>query len=354
MNEQKFILLSFLGNNDYEEENTYIFKDFLPFKKDKIDAKCSFEAINKNLDLEKLILFLTKEAKEKFDEFCESSENIEIVSIKESESFNELLKKFLKKLREISGENKTIIIDLTHAYRHFSILKFLSSLIANSLLEDIQLYIVYAKEIKENEYELLELNEYIDYYELFEAIEYFISDLYVPEIFYKKLTIYSNKISREKEIEKIFKDLYKIGKAIRENNLKIDNKDIWDLVDEILNKIEELEKQISFLKEVFKYENGKKFKEILKRLKDLRYKEEYEQLLELAEITFEKKLLLNSAIYLMEGMSEFIYWKFKDKAILRKDSQFKTPEEYKDSFEFGGKYRTLNCLKNIAIYELIF
>jgi CRISPR-associated DxTHG motif protein len=354
---ENFVLISFLGDTDYKrsEYNFRKLKISLPFDEEKGDYLCSFEAIKDNIDLEKIYLFLTKEAKERFEKTCDKDDGrIEIKKISEKDSFDTLLEKFLKTIREIvkDYENTTIIIDLTHSFRHFTMLKLLSTLMANFLLDDFKFYIVYAKEIDNFKYEFIELNEYIDYYEFFQAVEYFIDDLYVPEFFYKNLSKYTNKSGKEKTIEIIFKKLFKLGKSIRENVIEPKNEDaIWDLAEDLLNKIESLEEQINFLKEVNKYEKGKEFKEILKQISELKYKEEYQKLIDLAELTFNKKLLLNSAVYLMEGMSEFVYWKFKNKKILKIDNSSKTPEEFEKR---KGKYKVLNCLKNLMIYELLF
>lgn len=93
---KKFILISFLGNAEYED-SYYIFDnsmDFLPIKDKKTKAKCSFQAIKENLDIEKTILFLIDKVKEKFQESCEVDDQ-EIKDLDENESFNDLIQKLI-------------------------------------------------------------------------------------------------------------------------------------------------------------------------------------------------------------------------------------------------------------------
>jgi len=217
-----------------------------------------------------------------------------------------------------------VIIDLTHGFRHLPILAIIDIVIQNFNNSSKISHILFAKEIikhtpiKQGEYEIVDLKEYLD-----------IANIsYVLSSFQDNYTVSKNIRTSDKDFQVLISILSKFSEHILANSLitLLNKKD--SLVEQISGAINialEHPKSKPLTQNLL---NTQKHLEIFIKLKNLG---RYEQLFELAKIMYSKGYYLNSITLLNEAISWYCAFKLCDysSSFLKKYENLISRDSYK-------------------------
>jgi len=212
-----------------------------------------------------------------------------------------------KDFREIFATINTIletydrvIVDITHGFRHLPILMTINLIITNIQNLDKIEHLIFAKEIvKNSQYEIIDLKEYLDISNIALVLQSFLSTLKVPNVnITYPLYTYLNDFS----IHLTSNQFYEIF-----------HHDIQILQDEI-NYQKDKDSDLFFLKESLT-----DLELFLSKIEKVKDKPSHEVFLFFADLFLEKEYLLQASTYLIESITHYIAYELKRQNLLSFD-----------------------------------
>jgi CRISPR-associated DxTHG motif protein len=288
---------------------------------------------------ETIIPIYTKKAKE-IQSSVLNSENISLNILDFNDGLIEDEKDFtaiFAKIDAILDKYDSVVIDITHGFRHLPILMTINLIIENMKHYQKIEHLLFAKEIiAQKEYELIDLKEYLD-----------ISNLsYALSSFNENYTV-SNHIRTSNETYNDFLDeMSKFSKHILANSLDaliLTTNKKRSITQTLITKIDEMIKEDD---KIFK--NYKNFlveiREHISRIDSYKNLPDFKKMLNLAKNMHNKGYLLNSITLLNEALGLFAKEEFK-----KIDNETKN---FIEEFESKVKQRKNNEEKKYQLYSL--
>jgi CRISPR-associated DxTHG motif protein len=211
---------------------------------------------------------------------------------------------FLNEINKVIEEYDSVIVDMTHGFRHFPILAIINLIIQNIKNPKKVEYIFFAKEIEQyKKYEIIDLKEYLELANL----------SFMLSSFNQNYTVSSNIRFKNRLHKEIAKELSEFSHHFLSNSLKplIDG----NLISDIIDNLEELQKDKSV-------ENFKHYiTEIIEHLEDIRqlkYKNEWMRFYKLSQIMDKRGYQLNAITLLFEALGFYCLESFCKINIIKK------------------------------------
>ncbi len=248
---------------------------------------------------------------------------------------------FLNKVNLLIKEYDSVIVDVTHGFRHFPILATINLIIEN--IQDPKKIeaIIFAKEIEQfKKYEIIDLLEYLELANL----------SYMLSTFNQNYTISNNISFKNRVYDDLSKELKNFSDHLLSNSLKhlIEGSMIDNILDsfKVLKQKEDIVDFKNFLIEIEKH---------LKEIKKLKEKKEFIRLYKISKMMDKRGYLLNAITLLFEATgfycAEGIYQNTKNaKTHIEKYKQFikegKTPKYKFSSYTLTHQSKNLIKLNN--------
>jgi len=236
---------------------------------------------------------------------------------------------FLSGINEIMEEYDSVIIDMTHGFRHFPILAIINLIIQNIKNPEKIEYIFFAKEIEQfKKYEIIDLKEYLELANL----------SFMLSTFNQNYTVSSSIRFTNLFYKKIAKELSEFSSHFLSNSFKplIEG----EIIENIIDNLEQLQKEKSV-------ENFKNYiVEIIEHLEDIRqlkYENDWKKLHKLSIIMDDRGYQLNAITLLFEALGFYCL-----DSICQVDSVKKRADEYKYLIEM--KERPLHIY---SVYTMV-
>ena len=260
-----------------------------------------------------------------------------------------------KKIDAIINYYDTVIIDVSHGFRHLPILMIVNTIMHNIESIDKIEKILFAREIKKfEEYEFIDLKRYLDLANI----------SYALTTFDRNYTVANNVKVSDNNFSELLNDLSSFSKHILANSidelLKDTNKQ-KAVTTKLINKITQI---LQADNEVFKslYRLLKKTLKHIEFIDHLKEKQGYQRLYYLSENMFKKGYLLNSitllseaiGMYCKEELSQLDYKlkekieEFEQKAITEKNNA----RIYFKLYELYNQSKAIYSIKNYQGYFL--
>ena len=304
--------------------------------------------------------------------YTEDAEKIQIKLLKENENkdISNIFQKgkkidnvddystLLKNIDDAIFDNQyeSIIVDITHGFRHIPIFATINLIMANMTNLDKIEHIYYAKEIQiedKKEYHIVDIKEYLDLANI----------SYILTTFDKNYTVANNVKVTNKSLNDFIDDLENFSKHILANSIdelmKNTNKK-RSIVFRLILQIESLLKSENL---IFKNLN-RLLQDTLKHIKQIeQYSKEvsFKQLYYLAENMFTKGYLLNSITLLSEAIGMYCSLGLKniDKKLAKKIEEFEKKaiaekNNEKIIYKLYDLYNQAKALYNVSNYDGIF
>ncbi len=229
---------------------------------------------------------------------------------------------FLQKYNELIEKYDSVIIDVSHGFRHFPILATVNMIIQNIREPKKIEYILFAKELEPfKKYEIIDLKEYLE----LANFSFLLSN------FNQNYTVSSNIRFKNKLYRELAQELSEFSHHFLSNSLKplIEG----NLIEKIIDNLEELQKDKSV--EHFKHY----IEEIIYHLEDIRqlkHKLEWEKLYEISKIMDKRGYQLNAITLLFEAVGFYCL-----ESLSNLDSVGKRAKEYYGYIEQGKQPKNI-------------
>lgn len=295
---------------------------------------------------EKIVPIYTESSKSKQNEVLEYEQidyNIEDNGFFVSENSSEKESDygyFLNEINKIIGSYESVIIDVSHGFRHLPILVTVDMIIQNIKEPKKIEHILFAKEVEKfSKYEVVDLKEYLDLANL----------SFLLSTFNQNYTVSSNIRFKNPLYKKVAKELSDFSNHFLSNSLKplIEG----NLISNIIDNLEELQKDKSV--EHFQHY----IEDILYHLEDIRqlkHKKEWEKFYELSKIMDKRGYQLNAitllfeaiGFYCLESLSHIEVVGKRVKEYYNYIEQKRKPEHIYSTYTMTNQIRTLVKIQN--------
>ncbi len=295
---------------------------------------------------EKIVPIYTESSKSKQNEVLEYEQidyNIEDNGFFVSENSSEKESDygyFLNEINKIIGSYESVIIDVSHGFRHLPILVTVDMIIQNIKEPEKIEHILFAKEVEKfSKYEVVDLKEYLDLANL----------SFLLSTFNQNYTVSSNIRFKNPLYKKVAKELSDFSNHFLSNSLKplIEG----NLISNIIDNLEELQKDKSV--EHFQHY----IEDILYHLEDIRqlkHKKEWEKFYELSKIMDKRGYQLNAitllfeaiGFYCLESLSHIEVVGKRVKEYYNYIEQKRKPEHIYSTYTMTNQIRTLVKIQN--------
>ena len=247
---------------------------------------------------------------------------------------------FLNEINKIISRYNSVIIDVSHGFRHLPILVTVDMIIQNIKEPKKIEHILFAKEVEKfSKYEVVDLKEYLDLANL----------SFLLSTFNQNYTVSSNIRFKNPLYKKVAKELSDFSNHFLSNSLKplIEG----NLISNIIDNLEELQKDKSV--EHFQHY----IEDILYHLEDIRqlkHKKEWEKLYELSKIMDKRGYQLNAitllfeaiGFYCLESLSHIEVVGKRAKEYYNYIEQKRKPEHIYSTYTMTNQIRTLVKIQN--------
>ncbi len=229
---------------------------------------------------------------------------------------------FLQKYNELIEKYDSVIIDVSHGFRHFPILATINMMIQNIKEPKKIEYILFAKELEPfKKYEIIDLKEYLE----LANFSFLLSN------FNQNYTVSSNIRFKNKLYRELAQELSEFSHHFLSNSLKplIEG----NLIAKIIDNLEELQKDKSV--EHFKHY----IEDIIYHLEDIRqlkYELEWKKLYKISKIMDKRGYQLNAITLLFEAVGFYCL-----ESLSNLDSVGKRAKEYYGYIEQGRKPKNI-------------
>lgn len=195
---------------------------------------------------------------------------------------------FLNGINKIIEDYDSVIVDMTHGFRHFPILAIINLIIQNIKNPDKVEYIFFAKEIEQfKKYEIIDLKEYLELANL----------SFMLSTFNQNYTVSISIQFTNPLYKKIAKELTVFSSHFLSNSFKtlIEGKTIEHIIDnlELLQEKKTVENFKNYIVDIIEH---------LEDIRQLKYKSEWMKLYELSKIMDERGYQLNAITLLFEAL----------------------------------------------------